>query len=138
MRDAFVARLAMPRGYSLVTGSGNAALAYGIALGNSTWRFGTVAFVLALAVQVAALASATRMFRARNGASVTGVSGFGGPRSTRVVVGLFIVVLVPCIVGATWSMVAGFPVLSALVALCALPATAVADRWWMARYLDRR
>ncbi len=133
-RDAFVGDLTLPPGYSLITGFGNAALAYGVALGNSTWRFGSVAFIVGLAIEVSALAFATSRFRARNGAELRGVNGFRGPRSTRLVVALFLAILIPCIIGATWLMVAEHPVLSALVALCAVPATAVADRWWLARY----
>lgn len=124
----------MPSRYSLVSGLGNAAFAYGIALGNSTWRFGTVAFIVGLALQLAAHRTAIRLFRARNGASLRGVSGFSGPRSTWMVVGLFVVALVACIVAATWLMVAERPGWSAVAAVCAVPLTVAADRMWMARY----
>lgn len=123
--------LVLPRGYSLMTGAANAVFAYGIAAGNSDWRFGQVAFVASLLLMIAVGLAAKERFRRCNGAWV---SGFGGPRATWRAVGAFVVVLVVCIVGATALMVAGHPVWSALVALAALPLTAVADRWWMAAY----
>lgn len=134
-RDSFAQRLTLPPEYSLITGIGNAALVYGVAVGNSTWRFASVAFVVGLIIAVTAMAIAMRRFRARNGAWVGGLSG---PRSTRVVAAWFLGFLLACIVGATWLMVAGHPILSALVALSVVPGTAVGDRWWMARYRASR
>lgn len=132
-RDASrsMAGLELPREYSLLTGSANAVFAYGVAVGNSDWRFGQVAFIASLMVLIGAGLVAKERFRRRNGAWV---NGFGGPRATWRPVAAFVVVLVVCIVGATALMVAGHPVWSAVVALLALPLTAVSDRWWMAAY----
>ena len=126
-----VTGLVLPRGYSLMTGSANAVFAYGVAVSNGDWRFGQVAFVASLLLMVGVGLVAKERFRRRNGAWV---NGFGGPRATWRPIAAFLVVLVVCIVGATALMVAGHPVLSAVVALVALPLTAVADRWWMAAY----
>ena len=123
--------LVLPRGYSLLTGSANAVFAYGVAVGNSDWRLGQVAFIASLLLLIAVGLVAKERFRRRNGAWV---NGFGGPRATWRPIAAFVVVLIVCIVGATALMVAGHPVLSAAVALVALPLTAVADRWWMAAY----
>lgn len=134
-RTAFGRSLVLPRAYSLLTGTGNALFVYGIALGNSDWSFGALAFVLGLAAQASLALVAIRAFRERNGAWV---SGMAGPRSTKGVIAAFVTVLLPCIVASTWLMVADHPVWSAVVAACALPLTAVADRWWMARYRAAR
>lgn len=132
-RDASrsMAGLELPAEYSLLTGSANALFAYGVAVGNSDWRFGQLAFVASLMVLIGVGLVAKERFKRRNGAWV---NGLGGPRSTWRPVAAFVVVLVVCIVGATALMVAGHPVWSALVALVALPLTAVSDRWWMAAY----
>lgn len=128
---AFREGLQLPRHYSLLTGTGNAVFVYGIALGNSSWRFGVVAFVVGLAAQLGAASIAIRAFRRRNGAWI---SGFAGPRATKSVVLAFLIALAPCIIGAAWLAIDDRLLLSALVSACALPATAIADRWWMARY----
>lgn len=140
-RDAAAARarlrrdLTLPPTYSLLTGTGNALFVFGIALGNSDWSFGSLAFVLGLVCQAGLALLAIRSFRERNGAWV---SGFAGPRSTKVALAAFVVVLLPCIVASTWLMIADHPVWSAVVAACVLPLTAVADRWWMARFRAAR
>lgn len=130
-RAGFARTLTLPPGYSLLTGTGNAVFVFGIALGNSDWRFGSLAFVVGLAVQATAAALAMRRFREHNGAWVSGISG---TRPTHLVILAFLATLVPCIVVSTWLMVRHHGVASALVAGCALPLTAAADRWWMARY----
>ena len=134
-RVGFAHDLRLPPGYSLTTGIGNAALTFGIALGNSNWRFGPVAFALSLVCQAAAAAFAIRRFRETNGAWV---SGFNGPRGTWPAVAAFLLALVPSIVLSTWLMVEGHGLASALVALCVIPLTAIADRWWMARFRAAR
>lgn len=123
--------LRLPRFYSLITGTCNALFTYGIALGNSDWALGQVAFMLSLVALVGGAYVARRQFTQLNGAWVSGVSG---PRATWRVIGAFLLVLVACVVGAVALMVAGHPLLSAGAALSALPLTAVADRWWMAAY----
>ena len=130
-RQEIAQDLRLPPGYSLLTGLGSVALVYGIALGNSDWRFGPLAFVLGLVIQLTLASVAVRRFRTLNGAWVGGLSGYG---STWPVIVAVLLVLVPCIVAATWLMVAGHPVLSLLVALCALPLTIALDRWWMHRF----
>ena len=130
-RQEIARDLRLPPGYSLLTGLGSVALVYGIALGNSDWRFGPLAFVFGLVMQLALVSVAVRRFRTLNGAWVGGLSGYG---STWPVIVAVLLVLVPCIVAATWLMVAGHPVLSLLVALCALPLTIALDRWWMHRF----
>lgn len=130
-RRSTMTGLTLPRGYSLMTGSANAVFAYGVAAGTSDWRLGPVVFTLSLLVTITVGLLAKRRFRRHNGAWV---DGFGGPRATWRPVAAFVVVLVLCIVGATALMVAGHPVWAALVALTAVPLTAVADRWWMAAY----
>lgn len=123
--------LVLPGGYSLITGSANAVAAYGVAVSNTGWRFSHLALAASLAVLAAAALVAKRRFQRRNGAWV---NGFGGPRATWRAIAAFIVVFAGCVVGATALMVGGHPVWAALVALLALPLTAVADRWWMAAY----
>jgi membrane protein implicated in regulation of membrane protease activity len=137
-RASFAAEMALPAGYSLVTGLGYAALAFGVALGNSEWRFGSLAFVVSLLATAAASAIGVRMFKARNGAALRGPGGLDGPRSTWPVLAAFLVGYVACIVGATWLMVAGYPALSALLALSLVPAAHVADRRWLDRYRSAR
>ncbi len=134
-RDGFANDLKLPRGYSLTTGTGNAAFTFGIAVGNSSWQFGPVAFALGLVCQATAAGFAIRRFRQANGAWV---SGFNGPRATWPVIAAFLLALVPCIVLSTWLMVEGHGIASALVALCVVPLTAIADRWWMARFRTAR
>lgn len=85
----------------------NAALIAGVAIGNSEWRFASVAFILGLLVQIVA--------------------------ATGIVLGVFVVCLLALILVSTWLMVEGHPVISVLVALCAFPLTAASDRWSMAR-----
>lgn len=130
-RTGFAHDLRLPPGYSLLTGTGNAAFTFGVALGNSEWRFATVAFVLGLACQLTAAAIAVRLFQRVNGAWV---NGLGGPRATWPMIAPFLAVLIPCIVVSTWLMVEGHGVVSLLVALTLVPLTAIADRWWMARF----
>jgi hypothetical protein len=127
----FARELRLPRGYSVIAGAGNAVFIFAVALGNSEWRFASLAFVTGLVVQVFATGIASRRFKRLNGAWV---SGFGGPRATWSVIGLFAASLIALIVASTWLMVDSQGVLSALVALCALPLTTLGDRWWMARY----
>jgi hypothetical protein len=115
----------------VITGAGNAVFVFGIAVGNSEWRFASLAFVMGMLVQVAAVGTAIGRFKRLNGAWI---SGFSGPRSTWPVAAMFLAILILLIVVSTWLMVERNGVASALVALCALPLTALGNRWWMARY----
>ena len=72
-RAGFAGDLTLPAGYSLLTGTGNAVFTYGIALGNSEWRFGSLAFVLGITLQAVVTAVAMRRFRDHNGAWVSGI-----------------------------------------------------------------
>jgi hypothetical protein len=130
-RDQLARDLRLPRGYHLITGAGNAALVFGVAVGNSEWRFGSLFFVTALTVAVAALGAAHGCFKRLNGAWI---SGFGGTRSTWPITAIVVAILIALIVVSTWLMIDGHGVASALVAVLALPLTAVGNRWWMARY----
>ena len=124
-------RLVLPRGDSLMRGSANAVYAYGVAVAFSDWRFGQFVFFASLLVVLSVAFLSKRRFRRRNGAWV---HGFNGPRPTRRPTTAFVGVLVVCVVGATALMVTGHPVLSAAVAVLAIPLTVVTDRWWMAAY----
>ncbi len=133
-RRSAVVGLRLPRGYSLLTGTGNVLVVFGVALGygsRGVWQLG---FVAGLAAQVALASLAVRRFKDCNG---VWVSGLGGPnrRGTLPVILVFMATLLWCVVLATWLMVEDHPVLSGLVALAAFPVTYVADRWWMARSL---
>ncbi len=130
-RSSFAGDLVLPRGYSLLTGAGNAALVGGVAAGNSDWSFGSAAFVLGLLAQLAATAEARRRFKQRNGAWI---DGLGGRRASVMVAALFVALILVLCVAAAWLTVGDRPVLAALVALAAVPSTALVDRWWMARH----
>ena len=121
----------LPASYSLLTGTGNAVFVYGIAVGNSDWRFGSAAFVVSLAAFALLAVLARGRFRERNGVWINGLRGPGG---ALLVVAGFLAIFVPCIAGSTVLMIVGHPVWSAVVALAALPLTALADRAWLAAF----